>query len=236
MAGLNKAYKRRPSMVSMNGGPVLCLDAGSKLSYPGTGTTWTDLSGNGNHGTLINGPTYDSANGGSLVFNGTNQYISAGNGATLSFTNSLTIMCWLSSSNLSSYRSPLMKTTTSNWNDGFGFYQYLNQFAFFVNQWNGSFIASISKLSFSNTHYAGVYDGSNLKLYENGILVSSGSSYTSNIVNSNAPLWIGSGGLSLSSPSYYWGGKISNTNIYNRALSAAEISTNFELLRGRYGI
>ena len=49
-------------------GLVLNLDAGEPSSYPGTGTAWTDLSGNGNTGTLTNGPTYSSANGGSIVF------------------------------------------------------------------------------------------------------------------------------------------------------------------------
>ena len=57
-------------------GLVLALDAGNLKSYPGSGTTWTDLSGGGNTGTLTNGPTYSSANGGSLVFDGTNDYIS----------------------------------------------------------------------------------------------------------------------------------------------------------------
>lgn len=57
-------------------GLVLCLDAGNTKSYPGSGTTWTDLSGRGNTGTLTNGPTYSSANGGSIVFDGTNDYVS----------------------------------------------------------------------------------------------------------------------------------------------------------------
>ncbi|NBP55511.1 hypothetical protein EBU71_03030, partial [bacterium] len=56
-------------------GLVLNLDAGNSASYPGTGTTWTDLSGNGNNGTLINGPTYSSSNGGSIVFDGTNDSV-----------------------------------------------------------------------------------------------------------------------------------------------------------------
>jgi len=56
-------------------GLVLYLDAGNASSYSGTGTTWTDLSGNGNNGTLINGPTFNSANGGSIVFDGSNDYI-----------------------------------------------------------------------------------------------------------------------------------------------------------------
>ena len=56
-------------------GLVLTLDASSQRSYPGSGTTWYDLSGNGNNGTLTNGPTFDSGNGGSIVFDGTNDYV-----------------------------------------------------------------------------------------------------------------------------------------------------------------
>jgi len=55
-------------------GMALCLDAANAKSYSGSGATWTDLSGYGNNGTLVNGPTFDSANGGSLVFNGSTQY------------------------------------------------------------------------------------------------------------------------------------------------------------------
>ena len=83
MAGLSRAYKRRGNMVANTGGPVLCLDAGSRLSYPGSGTTWTDLSGNGNTGTLVNGPTYSSANSGAIVFDGVNDIVSIGDVATL---------------------------------------------------------------------------------------------------------------------------------------------------------
>jgi len=56
-------------------GLVLCLDAGNTKSYPGSGTTWTDLSGNGNNGTLTNEPTYSN---GSIVFDGVDDYISLG--------------------------------------------------------------------------------------------------------------------------------------------------------------
>jgi hypothetical protein len=56
-------------------GLVFCVDAGDKMSYPGAGTTWTDLSKNRNNGTLTNGPTFDSANGGSIVFDGTNDTV-----------------------------------------------------------------------------------------------------------------------------------------------------------------
>jgi hypothetical protein len=56
-------------------GLVLALDAGNSKSYPGSGTTWTDLSGRGNTGTLTNGPTYSSANFGSIVFDGSDDYV-----------------------------------------------------------------------------------------------------------------------------------------------------------------
>ena len=59
-------------------GLVLALDAADRNSYPGSGTAWTDISGRGNTGTLTNGPTYSSANGGSIVFDGTNDYVDCG--------------------------------------------------------------------------------------------------------------------------------------------------------------
>ena len=80
-------------------GMVLNLDAGTPLSYPGSGTTWTDLSGNGRNGTLTNGPTYNSANGGSIVFDGSNDYISFNNVTTsslgLTSSSGATLSCWL---------------------------------------------------------------------------------------------------------------------------------------------
>jgi hypothetical protein len=64
-----------PSIITQN--LVLCLDAGNPKSYPGSGTAWTDLSGNGNTGTLVNGVGYNSGNLGSLVFDGSNDHITS---------------------------------------------------------------------------------------------------------------------------------------------------------------
>jgi len=66
-------------------GLVLWLDANDKTSYPGTGTVWRDLSLSGNIGTLTNGPTFDSANGGSIVFDGSNDYVRIPNSPELQF-------------------------------------------------------------------------------------------------------------------------------------------------------
>ena len=56
---------------------ILCLDAANTNSYPGSGTTWTDMSGKENDGTLTNGPTFSSDDMGSIVFDGSNDYVNA---------------------------------------------------------------------------------------------------------------------------------------------------------------
>ena len=66
------ALSHSPSIITDS--LILCLDAANTKSYPGSGATWTDLSGNGNNVTLTNGPTYSSVDGGSIVFDGTNDY------------------------------------------------------------------------------------------------------------------------------------------------------------------
>ena len=73
-------------------GLVLYLDAANNRSYPGTGTTWSDLVGS-NNGTLNNGPTFSGANGGSIVFDGSDDYINMGD--ILSAPSSLSIFSWV---------------------------------------------------------------------------------------------------------------------------------------------
>ena len=80
-----------PSIV-MNG-LVLALDAANSKSYPGSGTTWTDLSGNSNTGTLTNGPTYNSANGGSIVFDGVDDGVNIPHNSNIDIRNQITIEC-----------------------------------------------------------------------------------------------------------------------------------------------
>ena len=71
------AFSFSPKIVT--DGLVFAVDAANTKSYPGSGTTWKDLSGNGNDGTLVNGPTFDSGNGGSIVFDGSDDLVEFGN-------------------------------------------------------------------------------------------------------------------------------------------------------------
>jgi hypothetical protein len=225
------AINYNPKIITDN--LVLCLDAANPKSYPGSGTTWTDLSGRGNTGTLVNGVGYVGTNGGALSFDGVNDYVNCGNNSSLSFTNKLTIQIWCSLNVYSEYSNPLMKTTNNNWNDGYGFYVEANRFYFYINLWDGAHRVSVSKTTFPLTNFVGTYDGANLKLYENGILQQTGSSYASNVSNSATALLIGRGALN---DPYYWNGRIPQVSIYNRALSASEITQNYNATKSRYGL
>ena len=77
----------------MTNGLVLSLDAANPKSYPGSGTTWNDLAGS-NNGTLTNGPTFSSANGGSIVFDGVNDYVLCSN-ISSSINQNITISSWV---------------------------------------------------------------------------------------------------------------------------------------------
>ncbi len=119
-------------------GLVLCLDAANKLSYPGTGTTWTDLAGS-NNGTLTNGPTFDDEKGGSIVFDGSNDYANLGNASSLFPGPNITasLFCWIKPSTVSSSNISIGDQYTPNhrlyigiyngfWDAGFGNYRWDN--------------------------------------------------------------------------------------------------------------
>jgi hypothetical protein len=77
-------------------GLVLSLDAANNKSYPGSGTTWSDLSGNNNNGTLTNGPTFNSQNGGNIVFDGVDDWVTISPGSNFAYdTGDFTLEAWV---------------------------------------------------------------------------------------------------------------------------------------------
>jgi hypothetical protein len=205
-------------------GLVLCLDAANTKSYPGSGTSWTDLSGNSNTGTLTNGPTYSSANGGSIVFDGTNDYISLT--STIIADTPSSFFAWV-------YRNDSTTVDVIFGENGrySGLLLTTDGRLHFLSQTGGSFqIESVSSI-ISNTswYYVGVTRGSTDKLYLNGQQVASGTNTQARNVNIN---YIGQ----TNTTSDYFNGRISNATVYNRALSADEVSQNYNATRGRYGL
>ena len=231
-----------PSIVMS--GLVLALDAGNTKSYLGSGTTWTDLSGRGNTGTLTNGPTYSSANGGSIVFDGTNDYATLGTPSSLNITGSITINSWVKFSSLPSSGNwstiyekgydgtndqTYLRYTGSSGGIEFGTYTQTN-----FTTYSTTYVVGSSILVNNWCNIVGVFDGFKFSIYLNNVLVSQ-TSYVGSLFGSSAPVSIGAASIS-GSYQRFLSGNISSVQAYNRALSAAEVSQNFNALRGRFSI
>jgi hypothetical protein len=209
-------------------GIVLNLDAGVSSSYPGSGTTWSDLTSNGNDGTLTNGPTFDSANGGSIVFDGTNDYVDL---STQMFNpnSDFTISSWVNFDSLSGTHT-IVSTQNSS-----GSFQ-LRYVSGSGVQIVDSYVINVGTFSSSQTLSTGTWyaititrSGNTYTYYLDG---SSVSSFTSTNSYNQGPRTIG---VNLNSTEAF-DGKISIIRAYNKALTAAEVEQNFNALRGRFGI
>jgi len=233
--------------MSIDGGPdiikdglVLCLDAGNRNSYNSGSTTWFDLSGN-NSGSLINGPTYTSSFGGGIVFDGTDDYNDCGNNPSIGsdIKRTITISTWFSLQQLNRVHSIIVKMQNSN---------VLRQYSFFVHTGNQSYFtnndASGEQVFMSPTiftslntpyHFTGTIDRTNrtVNQYVNGILVASSVNVIrqTDMVSLAEPLTVGGWGSGVRPKA-----TIYSAQIYNRALSAAEVLQNYNANKGRFGL
>jgi len=212
-------------------GLVLCLDAADKNSYPGSGTTWTDLSGEGNNGTLTSGPTYSSDNGGAIVFDGNNDYVDCGNSSIFDVGNNITVNVWFYVDSISSYPAIVAKVLNDyslGWevaNSSGTFRVTLRPSATLVNLVAGT-------LSVGNWYMGTMtFDNTTARLYLNGVQTGSTTSGGPVTLNSTQPLTIG-----RRIQGSYYDGNIAQVSIYNRELTAAEVKQNFNALRHRFGV
>jgi hypothetical protein len=228
-------------------GLVLYLDAGNSASYSGSGTTWTDLSGNDNTGTLTNGPTYSSANGGSLSFDGNNDYVSFNTSSFPSGATSFSVNCFIKWSGNGTFTNDVI---FSYGRDGFNndVTVWVNNSGFAELQF-GSDTGKVSSTTLISTgvwyNICATYDKTQTKIYLNSVLegttnYSNGNIILDNNVNGNTGA-IGakiSGFGPITSPQRYgtFNGNIPLVQLYNRALSATEIQQNFNSVRSRFGI
>ena len=208
-------------------GLVLCLDAANKRSYPGTGTTWTDLSGNGNNGTLTNGPTFSAGNQGSIVFDGTNDYVPIGTSGFPFGSSAGTLSGWAKTNTISSGYIWIVSYGTALGSQSR--FLGINSSTYLFGGYGDDINASGVPL---NTWFnmVGVYDGTNAFLYINGNLVSGPTAKSWNTIANNAQLGRQTNG------GEYWNGNISQVQVYNRALSATEVLQNYNATKSRFGI
>ena len=213
------AYHNNPRIIT--DGLVLCLDAADKKSYPGSGTTWYDRSRYKKHGTLTNGPTFDSSNGGSIVFDGADDYVDCG---SITTGEKITVNAWVKITTGGTYQH-IVDSSSNSWhlailNDNRPYF------------WNGSNYHTETQVLSTSTWYmlTGV-QGSTLDIYVNGVLsqsIADNRNVTTN--NVNIGRW----------QSYYgprpFIGNISQVSIYNRTLTSSEIQQNYNVMKGRYNL
>ena len=213
-------------------GLVLCLDAGNNKSYPSSGTTWNDLSGNNNNGTLTNGPTFNSANGGSLVFDGVDDYATVSNNITPG-TGDFAVSVWVYKTETASNRyiwdfgsnGGTLSSGTSV-TPGFRYYNptigiggslYTAGPIHSINTWYNIVISRISGTTY---------------FYSNGSLITSGAD-AGNIGSWGTTLNIGrhgGGGLEHQ-------GRLSSLLVYkNKGLTLQEIQQNYNATKARFGL
>ena len=218
----------QPSIVT--NGLVLYLDAANKKSYKGSGTNWVDLSGNNYNGTLTNGPTFSSANGGSIVFDGTNDYVQVAGSVTISTG---TFIVWLKrNGNQDQYDGILysrgtnttgMDLQSSNqlvytWNDASNTYSWLSGLTLPDLSWC---MCVISVAASSATAY--LCQSSGITSAVNSV------SHTSTVLDD---INVGRDEI----PGRQFNGNIAICQIYNRALSATEVLQNYNATKARFGL
>jgi hypothetical protein len=215
-------------------GLILHLDAANNKSYTGSGTTWTDLSGNGNNGTLTNGPTFNAANMGSIVFDGTNDYIYR---SSLNNFNSstYTILLWAKFVSVSAYsilfslgRSPSdadSEAQLQQSNSRLQYWDYNGSIAF-------NYIQSAGTLSPNIYQYLGFTKNStNGTFYIDGYSSGTGTAGFNASISTNDFVI----GADIRDSLAYINGNIPQFLIYNRVLTASEVLQNYNATKSRFG-
>ena len=211
-------------------GLALCLDAGNTKSYPGSGTAWTDLSGNIRNGTLTNGPTYSSANGGSIVFDGTDDFVQCSGSLTVT---AATFVTWIKrNGNQGTYDGILFSRGTNT--TGMNFFSS-NQLGYHWNDSNSTYNWN-SGLTVPNLTWCMIAVSVTNTSATAYLCQTSGITSATNIVNHSSSVLNDIKLARDDAGGRFFNGNISIAMIYNKALTAGEIRQNFNATRGRYGI
>ena len=230
---VRKVYADAVSSI-VTSGLVLNLDASNASSYPGSGTSWFDLSGNSNTGTLTNGPTFNSANGGSIVFDGSNDYVSSFP-TQISGVGSKTVSAWIKINKTS--RVGLAGIRDGGSQTGWVFTVNRTTYGNLTYFHTGGSTLEVAAGIITNTWY-NVCVTYNLTsttaiLYLNGVQIGSPSTSFTAITPSSFKGVVGNEDSAFSD---LFSGNIAQTLIYDRALSASEVLQNYNVTRAKFGL
>jgi hypothetical protein len=239
-------------MSTLSGGPnivydglVLYLDAANRISYPGSGTTWTDISRTQSNSTLINGPAFNADNGGNIVFDGTNDHTTiTPTPSSLTGNKPFSVAGWFKASGT--------WTAGASWgiggdvtNQGINSYIITGNNFISIDLWGTSTYATNQTYSTTQWKYiVWTYNGTSFTT--SNIII-----YVDNIAYTGASLTVGRGGsgtpsinttgvvlgrASVGTALYYGKPIIANFSIYNKVLSATEVLQNYNATKGRFGL
>ena len=222
------SIRYNPSIVRDN--LVLYLDAANTKSYPGSGTTWKDISGKNHDGTLTNGPTFSSDNSGCIVFDGSNDHVVLNSSFQVSTSGTYSFEAWI------------YKTATATNNIGVLI--------------SGGYGGDKDGIIIASEEFAGTtikvfsVNGDVNAVYYNGISQPlSGSNGTNVTYNLNEWIHVAVTGITVNSTdgaAHHIGqnnnntneytGRIANLKIYDRELTSTEVKQNYNALKGRFGL
>jgi len=236
-------------------GNKLSLDAGNPLSYSGTGTAWNDLSGSGNNGTLVNGVAYSTANGGVMSFDGVNDYVSTPNSNSLYISGSLSIQVFVKLNALPpALNGNRMYIVAKGTTDQFEWQLSINDFSTNFGKFCFTrYAASTAGGVLNGGSFRGIASTVNAQVgtwtcicVEQDSLSSVPRLYVNNVLNSGASTSVGTmfakqgtSNVNIGTRMFterYLLGQGNDINIYDNILSESDRTTNFNTLRGKYGI
>lgn len=216
-------------------GLFLCVDAGDRKSYSGSGSTWTDRAGNKN-GTLTNSPTFTSDNGGSISFDGTNDYIDLGDADTLGYnTSTLTLEAWVKEQGSNSDAYATILGTRYGKNISLCKWNTTDHLGVLKNDSQGNVNLETTAVAFDGEwhHVACTYNEGQVKQYVDGSLVDTDGSFASGRTINTSNDNFGVGG---DDRGRHFHGLIPQARIYNKLLTDAEILQNYNATKGRFGL
>jgi hypothetical protein len=223
------SFRFSPSIIT--DGLVLYLDAANTKSYVSGSTTWSDLSRSGNNGTLVNGPTFDSADGGSIVFDGVNDY---GTINTSVGSGDFTFNVWIKRQSISTSTLFLLGRYADNTDRGCMLFLQNNRLLFRIAAAvTGSVTTPTTTTLITGPNWINVAVSvnrtSNAIIYINGLIdvQTNISAQQGNVPTLNS---IGS----LNNTSWLLNANLGIVQIYNRALTAQEILQNYNTVRSRF--
>lgn len=237
---------------TVSSGSVLYLDAAQLRSYSGSGTIWTDLSGNNYTGSLTNTPGFSSANGGSIVFDGTNDFVDNGNILDTDGTSPFSVSAWFRTTSTANgakniVSKELITSPFTGWQLGLNTTSAtaadIGKVGIAIVTSTTQIMRRLTSASFNNGAWYNTvftYDGSKTRagmlLYINGSLatvVNSDSATVTNTISNAANYNIG--GRNNNTSQVFPAGNIANVKHYNRVLTATEVKNNFDAIKSRFG-